>query len=118
MNERFDWKAYVQDAHDKHVLRYLTYAQAHEQTGVAEYAALEIEQTNILTGMDQAYRNARWEQVRQFMWALDSYLNVRGHWTELRSRLRQAIHAAEVEGHQRDAAGFAANFAALGSSRV
>ncbi len=89
---------------------YLAYARAHKQPTAADYDALQAEHLNILAAMDRAYRGEQWAQVRRFAWALcdpaSGYLGVRGYWGELRARLEQAVRAAEVEGHQRDAAAF------------
>ncbi|MGA9351816.1 MAG: tetratricopeptide repeat protein, partial [Anaerolineae bacterium] len=93
-----------------HTAHYLAYAEAHDQPTAADYDALEAERPNVLAAMDRAYREQQWAQVRRFAWALcrpySGYLGVRGYWGELRTRLEQAVRAAEVEGHQRDAAAF------------
>ena len=96
-----------------HTAHYLAYAEAHEQPTAAGYDALEAEQPNILAAMERTYRDEGWAQVRRFMWALDNYLDVRGYWSQYRTRLEQAVRAAEAEGHQRDAAAFTVNLAEL-----
>ena len=101
-----------------HTAHYLAYAEAHDQPTAADYDALEAERPNLLAAMDRAYREQQWEQVRRFAGALvpregPGFLMTRGYWGELRARLEQAVRAAEAEGHQRDAAAFAGNLAAL-----
>ncbi len=99
-----------------HTAHYLAYAWAHRQPTAADYDALEAERPHLLAAMDRAYREEQWTQVRRFAWALGAaggYLYVRGYWDELRARLEQAVHAAEAEGHRRDAAALAGNLAAL-----
>ena len=97
---------------------YLAYARSHRAPTAAGYDALQAEHANLLDAMDWAYEDEGWAQVRGFAWALtidgvNGFLPVRGHWNELRARLEQAIRAAEVEGHRRDAAAFAGNLATL-----
>ncbi|MBU0493119.1 MAG: tetratricopeptide repeat protein [Chloroflexi bacterium] len=99
--------------HARLLAHYLAYAQAHKQPPAADYDALEAERPNLLAAMDRAYQAEQWATVRRFMWALDEYLDVRGYWSERRTRLEQAIRAAEAEGHQRDAAAFGANWAGV-----
>jgi len=100
-----------------HSAHYLAYAEAHKQPTAADYDILEAERANVLAAMDRAYREKQWVPVRRFAWALckpaSGYLGVRGYWGELRARLEQAVRAAEIEGHQRDAAAFAGNLATL-----
>jgi tetratricopeptide (TPR) repeat protein len=93
-----------------HIAHYLAYAEAHKQPTAADYDALEAERPDILAAMDRAYQEKQWAQVRRFAWALcnpvSGYLGVRGYWGELRTRLEQAIRAADAEGYRRDAAAF------------
>ena len=100
-----------------HTAHYLAYARAHRQPTAADYDAMEAERPNLLAAMDRAYREEQWTQVRSFAWALctpsSGYLGVRGYWGEQRVRLKQAVRAAEAEGHQRDAAAFAVSLATL-----
>ena len=100
-----------------HTAHYLAYAWGHRQPTAADYDALEAERADILAAMERAYQGEQWTQVRRFAWALcdpaSGYLGVRGYWGELRTRLEQAIRAAEAEGHRHDAAAFAGNLATL-----
>ncbi len=69
------------------------------------YNALQAEHENILAGMDWAYAAEEWEMVTRFMWSLREYLLRRGYWSEAKSRLEQAIQAAENCGdHYREGA--------------
>jgi tetratricopeptide (TPR) repeat protein len=100
------------------VAHYLAYARSHRQPTAAAYDALEAERDNLLAAMDRAYAEEGWAQVWGFAWALGpsggpGFLMVRGYWGELRVRLEQAVRAAEAEGHQRDAAAFSGNLAAV-----
>jgi len=117
MTEDVDWGACVHGTHGKYVTRYLAYAEARDQPTAVDYDALKAELPTVLTAMDRAHQQEQWERVRRFGWALcnpiDGCSRIRGHWGELRFRLRQAMHAAETEGHRRDAAGFAANLATM-----
>ncbi len=96
---------------------YLAYAETHARPIAADYDALESELPNLLAAMDRAYQDKQWVQVRRFAHALcdpkSGVLGVRGHRSELRARLDQAIVAARVEGHQRDVAVFTGYLATL-----
>ena len=101
-----------------HTIHYLAYAWAHRGATAADYDALEAEREQILAAMDRAEEQAQWIIVRRFAWALiidgvQGYLPVRGYWGELRKRLEQAVHAAEAEGEEREAAAFAGDLAYL-----
>ena len=117
MSADVDWGDYVRGTANRYVTRYLDYAEAHPQPTAADYDALEDEQPTVLVAMDRAYRDERWEQVLRFATAfchpINGYLGVRGYWSELCTRLEQAIRAAEASNDQYNLAVFREQRAAL-----
>jgi tetratricopeptide (TPR) repeat protein len=89
-----DWAVYVRRTHSKYVSRYLAQAKAHAQTSQADFEALEAERVNILTAMDRAHQETRWEPVLDFMNALAAYLHLRGRWRDAAQQVGLALAAA------------------------
>ena len=100
-----------------HAAHYLDYAEAHGQPNSDGYDALEMEHSNVLAAIDQAYEAEQWAQVCRFVRALcdpcDGYLRVRGYWGELRARLEQGLEAARALDSPQDEAAFIQDLAVL-----
>jgi len=109
-----DYSSLAAEADQEFLQTYLAYAQryAGQKTGAA-YDALEAEHAILMAAMQQAYDQQQWAMVRDLMWALHDYLDIRGYWIELRLRLEQAIHAAEQLAEEYNANAFKGNLAAL-----
>ena len=110
-----NWDTYIRGTVDRFAARYLAYAEAHKQSTAADYDALEAEHSTILAAIDRAFLKKQWGQVRYFAFAVckpvSGYLGVRGYWSELRTRLEQAVEAVRALGDQQCEATFLHNLA-------
>jgi len=59
------------------------------------FDALENEHENILACIDWAYDMEEWVMVKEYAWAVDSYLATRGYWKDWEELLHQAIRATQ-----------------------
>lgn len=103
------WRNHRKATNARYIQRYLLRAENYNQPTATNYEVLNSERINLLAAMEQAYQTKQWNQVTLFMKYLDSYLEVRGYWAELRTGLEQATTAANAIGHHVDAATFDSN---------
>jgi len=75
---------------------FLEYAQSPKM----KFNMLEWEMENILAGLEWAYTRKRWELVREYAWAVDTYLATRGYWKDRKELLDQAIKATQELGDE------------------
>lgn len=99
------------------VARFLNYAKAHMQTTREDFDALESEKDNALSAMEAAFDLEDWASVVQTRFALEEFLDLRGHWDEAIRSGQQALAAARYSQSERLVAVLAQNLAVIHQRR-
>jgi len=81
---------------------YTDLAREHRDHGLEGYARLDPDRPHILQTLTACRDRQLWEPVRKLVWAIQSYLSVRGHWAECRAALHAGVDAAKALKDRRD----------------
>jgi tetratricopeptide (TPR) repeat protein len=99
------------------VAHFLNYAEAHVQRTREDFDALEAEKDNLLSAMDTAFERKDWASVIQTRFALDGFLDLRGHWDEAIRSGQQALAVARYSQNESSIASLAHNLAFMRQKR-
>ena len=95
------------------VTHFLNYSEAHKQKTPEDFDALEAEKDNVLSAMDAALDLEDWESVVQTRFALETFLELRGHWDEAIRSGQQAVSAARYSQNESSVAALLHNLAIM-----
>jgi len=109
------WQQQDQTYSDRLLAQRLAYAEQHQQATAEAYNALQARHAQLWQAGQTAYDRQQWDSLCRLTWALgkpvEGYLDVRGHWKELRQLLSWGQEAAQALGNQYDEAAFMGNLA-------
>lgn len=88
-------------------------AREQRELGPPGYAVLDGERSHLLTVLERCVERGAWEAARGLVWAVGSYLDIQGHWTERVAVLEMGVTAAQALEHRYDEGAFSGN---LGSA--
>ena len=81
---------------------YFAFARGQSEQGLAGYARLDTERVHLLRVIARCQAQEDWQAVNALVWAVQSYLGIRGYWTERVTALTVGIHAARQQGERYD----------------
>jgi len=85
---------------------YETFVREQTQQGLAGYTRLDAERGHIIRLLTGCVEGADWAAARRLVWAVDSYLNIRGYSTERVTVLNIGVEAARALGYRDNEAAF------------
>jgi tetratricopeptide (TPR) repeat protein len=88
---------------------YDTYVREQRELGLEGYAALDAERSHVMAVLGACEICQEWTGARDLAWAVDSYLNIQGHWTERVTAIQAGLAAARALDHHRDEGAFLGN---------
>ncbi len=94
---------------------YNAFASEQRKLGLEGYARLDVERAHLMAVLTNCVERENWEAGRGLVWVMDSYLDIRGYWTERKTAIKAGLAAVRV---LRDRQGEGAFLSNLGSTYI
>ena len=75
---------------------FTAFAEKHSKHGPEGYARLDTDRPLILQTLTACHARNLWEPVGKLVWAIHDFLDIKGHWRDLRATLHAGIEAARA----------------------
>jgi tetratricopeptide (TPR) repeat protein len=74
---------------------YKVLADEYGRQGLEGYNRLDLDRSHIMKVMEGCRDRSEWDAIKDLVWAVEDYLNIRGYWTERQSALEMGVRAAK-----------------------